>query len=122
MNFPEPLQTAIQACIEKKGQDIVVINLKGIATFTDYFLICSATSTKHSQTLTDHIVMELKKKNWLPLSVEGETKGEWILIDYGEFIVHIFTPQTRRYYALESLWADAESYLINEDGIHSQGP
>ena len=122
MKFPEPLKVAIEACLEKKGLDLLVIDLKGLASFTDYFLICSANSTKHSQTISDYIVTELKKHDLLPLSIEGEDKGDWILIDYGEFIVHIFTPQTRRYYSLESLWADAESYYIDEHGIHSQTP
>ncbi len=112
MKFPKNIERSLQALKEKKAQDLVVIDLKGICSFTDYFLIATASSTRHSQTLSYFLQENLEVS---PMGVEGEDRGEWVLLDYGDFVVHIFTEEKRRYYDLESLWMDGNLYRIDED-------
>ncbi len=97
--------TAIQ---EKKGEEIVVIDLReGEGTITDYFILCSATSDKHAKAIADWVQRFVRKNTkehaW---KVEGYEQGRWIVLDYVDIIVHIFLPELRNYYSLESLWGD----------------
>jgi len=103
-NKENQLSDAIEAALDKKAQDAVVIELGEICSFTDYFLICTGTSTRHNQTIAEHIEETLKKEGVRPLHVEGHTEGEWILLDYVDFVVHIFTTRAREFYDLERLW------------------
>jgi ribosome-associated protein len=104
----EQVGIAVHAAEEKKAQDILVLRLSAITEFTDYFIICTGASTRQTQAITDAVIEELKKFKVRPLHTEGYKSAEWILIDYGAFIVHIFTEQSRRFYDLERLWRDAE--------------
>jgi ribosome-associated protein len=90
----------------KKAQDIVLIDISKKVDFADYFIICSAHSTKHTQGLTDFITFELEKFGIKPLGIEGYELGQWIVIDYDTVIVHIFYEPIRKIYALEELWED----------------
>ena len=103
-NKENQLSEAIEAALDKKAQDAVVIELGEICSFTDYFLICTGTSTRHNQTIAEHIAETLKKEGIRPLHIEGHTEGEWILIDYVDFVVHIFSARAREFYDLERLW------------------
>jgi ribosome-associated protein len=105
----------IQALIEKQGVDIVSIDLKKINhVFFDYFIICSGNSKPHVETLCDFVQETTKRyANTLPKHVEGTTNGEWILLDYFNVVVHIFQPEAREFYNLESLYNDAEIQRIN---------
>ena len=103
-NKENQLSEAIEAALDKKAQDAVVIELGEICSFTDYFLICTGTSTRHNQTIAEHIEQTLKKEGIRPLHIEGHTEGEWILIDYVDFVVHIFSARAREFYDLERLW------------------
>ncbi|MGE0883471.1 MAG: ribosome silencing factor [Blastocatellales bacterium] len=96
----------------KKAQDILVLKLSAITEFTDYFVICSGSSTRQTQSIADEITDQLKKLKVRPLHTEGYNNGEWILIDYGIFVVHVFTEQSRQFYDLERLWRDAERVEI----------
>jgi len=100
----------IQALIEKKGIDILSINLKKINhVFFDYFIICSGNSKTHVDTLADFVQeTTIKSANTRPSFVEGTANGEWILLDYFNVIVHIFQPEIRAYYNIEKLWSDAD--------------
>jgi ribosome-associated protein len=98
------LSDAIEAALDKKAQDAVVIELGEICSFTDYFLICTGTSTRHNQTIAEHIEETLKKQGVRPLHLEGLSEGEWILLDYVDFVVHIFSSRAREFYDLERLW------------------
>jgi ribosome-associated protein len=100
----------IQALIEKKGIDILSINLKKINhVFFDYFIICSGNSKTHVDTLADFVhETTIKYANTRPSFVEGTANGEWILLDYFNVIVHIFQPEIREFYNIEKLWSDAE--------------
>ena len=106
------LKGAVQAAQEKKAVDILVLDVRGIATFTDYFLICSGTSHRQIQTIADQVDKSLRSLSLKPSHIEGLPRGEWILMDYVDFVVHIFTPKSRQYYDLERLWGDAEKLAI----------
>src|SRR5947209_8756190 len=102
----ERLQVTLQAISDKKGSDLVVLNIGSVASFTDYFIICSGGSTRQVQAITDEVVEKLRARGTRPTHIEGEKSAEWILIDFGDFIVHIFTEVARRFYDLERLWRD----------------
>ena len=97
---------------EKKGEDIILLDLTGQDAFTDYFVICSGPSTRTLKALSDEIQKGLKKKYQLSAqSVEGEPDGGWILLDFSSVVVHIFSPPVRAYYQLEELWHEASVLL-----------
>jgi ribosome-associated protein len=104
MDKENQLSEAIEAALDKKAQDAVVLDLGEVCSFTDYFLLCTGTSTRHNQAIAEHIEETLKKDGVRPLHVEGRTEGEWILLDYVDFVVHIFSARAREFYDLERLW------------------
>jgi ribosome-associated protein len=104
MQTENQLSEAIEAALDKKAQDAVVLDLGEICSFTSYFLICTGTSTRHNQTIADYIQETLKKDGVRPLHIEGHTEGEWVLLDYVDFVVHIFSARAREFYDLERLW------------------
>lgn len=104
----EQVKFAVRCAEDKKAQDILVLRLAAITEFTDYFIICSGNSTRQTQAIADEITEQLKKVRVRPLQTEGYNTGQWILIDYGTFVVHVFTEESRKFYDLERLWRDAE--------------
>ena len=104
----EHVRAAARAAEEKKAQELVVLRIAELTAFTDYFLICSGNSSRQVQAIADEVAEQLKKRGARPLNTEGYANAEWILIDYGPFIVHVFTDTSRRFYDLERLWRDAE--------------
>ncbi len=102
------VHAAVQAADSKKALDITTLRLIELTSFTDYFLICSGNSTRQVQAIADEVTDQLRQQGLRPMSTEGYNTGEWILIDYGAFVVHIFTENSRRFYDLERLWRDAE--------------
>ena len=104
----EHVRIATHAADQKKAQEILVLRLSAITEFTDYFIICSGASTRQTQAIADAVIEELKKAQTRPLHTEGYNNAEWILIDYGAFVIHIFTEESRKFYDLERLWRDAE--------------
>ncbi|MCI0387887.1 MAG: ribosome silencing factor [Acidobacteria bacterium] len=104
----EQVRIAAQAADEKKAREIVVLRLSAITEFTDYFVICTGNSSRQTQAIADSVIEELKEIKTRPLHTEGYNNAEWILIDYGAFVVHIFTEESRSFYDLERLWRDAE--------------
>jgi len=102
-----PLRTALEAAEDKKAADITVLEMKESASFTDYFLICSGTSSRQIQTISDEVERRLGLADLRPLHVEGYNHAEWILMDYGDFVVHIFSDRARAFYDLERLWRTA---------------
>jgi ribosome-associated protein len=107
----DQVRLAVHAAEEKKAENLIVLRLTALTEFTDYFLICSGNSTRQNQALADEITDQLKKSGVRPLHTEGYANAEWILIDYGTFVVHIFTDESRRFYDLERLWRDAERVI-----------
>lgn len=113
--------TALEAAGEKKALEVTVLDLRGIASFTDYFLIASGTNLRQVQAIADEIVDQLKKQGTRAARVEGYRKGEWVLVDYGDFIVHVFEDKARRFYDLERLWRDAPRWDVPADAGRSAG-
>ena len=100
---------AIDAAESKKAHDVKVLDLREVTSFTDYFVICSSASARQGKAIADEIGKALKKIGELPVSAEGYDSCDWILLDYGDFIVHIFSETARSYYDLERLWRHARS-------------
>ena len=111
----ERICTALRAASDKKGLDLVVLDLRPIASFTDYFLIISATNVRQVQAIADEIVEQLKKQGTRAARVEGYNTAEWVLVDYGDFVVHVFEDKARRFYDLERLWRDASRVRLPAD-------
>ena len=107
----ESRETAIvaaQAAFDKKAEDIVVMDLTGISDVTDYFMICTVSNNRQADAVIDEIEdLVYEKCSEKPFSIEGRAQGTWTVMDYGHVVVHVFTPETREYYRLESLWGDA---------------
>ena len=104
------LKTIISAIEDKKGENIVVLELKELSPIADYFVICDGITRVHLNTIYESILEKLKiKHNISPSHIEGNNKSEWILIDLGEIIVHIFSPKKRAFYNLEGLWWEAKN-------------
>ena len=114
---PEDLTQAIAAfAADKKAIDIVALDLRGIAGYTDFFLICSGGSDRQTKAIHDGIHEGMKKeKDTLPRRVEGLSEARWILMDYLDCVVHVFTPDTRDYYRLEQLWGDVPRLELDLD-------
>lgn len=108
------LATVVKAIEEKKGTDIVVLDLTRISTFTDYFVICTGSSSRQMQTVADEIQLKLAASGVYPSHVEGYQVADWILLDYIDFVVHIFSERARAYYAIERLWRDAKQVELDE--------
>lgn len=105
-------QRAARAALDKKAADLTVLDVQRVSSVTDYFLMCSGKSTTHVRTITDAIRQDLKADGIRPLHAEGRAESGWVLLDYGDVLVHIFLEDTRAYYALERLWGDAPSVPI----------
>jgi ribosome-associated protein len=101
------VREAVAAAEDKKAIDLRVLHLSNVSGFTDYFLICSGGSERQVQAIADGIETRLRAEGARPLHVEGYNRGQWVLLDYGDLVVHVFDGQTRGFYALERLWADA---------------
>lgn len=110
--LPSVVKTAVQAAQDKKAGGITVIDLRTASSFTDFFIIMTGMNSRQTAALADAVERELKAQNLKPIGVEGASRGEWILIDYGSFIVHVFSPAARDYYALEKLWGDAPRLTV----------
>lgn len=109
-SLPEEVKISVKAGQAKKGEDLVVLDLRGLSSFTDFFIIMHGNSPRQNVALYESVEQELRKENVRPLSVEGRENAEWILVDYGSFIVHVFSRRARDYYSLEKLWGDAQKF------------
>ncbi len=106
--FPSAPFIAARAAESKKAVDVRILDVREISSFTDFFVICSGTNARQIQTITDAVEQELKKAGEQALGIEGYDKAEWVLADYGDFVVHIFSPPAREFYDLERLWRAAK--------------
>lgn len=106
--LPAQIERAIRAAEDKKAIELVVLDLRKAAGFTDFFLICSGTNPRQIRAIADAVMEALADQGAKPAHVEGYDRSEWILLDYFDFIVHIFAPETRLFYGLERLWGSAE--------------
>jgi len=106
---------AAEAALKKKALDVTILDLSGLTVIADYFVICSGESTTQVKAFAESIVEELAKKRKKPLGVEGASYSHWILLDYGDVVIHVFEKETRAYYNLEKLWMDAKIIEIDEN-------
>ncbi len=111
---PAHLETAVRAAQDRKAVDLSILNLQEVCSFTDFFLICTGTSTRHAQAICDAILEKMKSAGMAPAQVEGYSQAEWILLDYLNFVVHIFTERARQFYDLERLWKTASRVPVPE--------
>lgn len=100
--------------LDKKAADVLVLDVRKLCDFTDFFIICSGNSRPQTQSISEHIREKLKAKDILPLNIEGFSEGDWILMDFVDFIVHIMIPDTREFYQLEKLWVEAKIEKIED--------
>jgi ribosome-associated protein len=103
----ERVREAVSAADDRKAVDLKVLQLGKVTDFTEYFLICSGTNERQVQAIADAIQERLRERRVRALHVEGQNRAQWVLIDYGDLVVHVFQEEQRRYYALERLWGDA---------------
>src|SRR5437016_2908145 len=107
-NLKQQVSQAMTACVDKKAEDVAIMELeKGSGAFTDYFVVCSGTNPRQIQAISDEVEQKLEKVGLLPTHVEGYKQADWVLLDYVDFVVHIFSPKARQYYGLERLWKSA---------------
>lgn len=103
----ELVKIICQAAVDNKAENLVVLDVRGISGFADYFVIMSGTSTRHTAGMADAIEKKIGSKRMMSGNTEGLTDGNWVLLDYNDIIIHIFHSETRQYYDLEGLWHDA---------------
>jgi ribosome-associated protein len=101
---------------DKKGSDLVALDVRPLVSYTDYLVICTARNERQAKAIFDEVYHQLKRDGWLPARVEGERESEWVLMDYLDAVLHIFTPELRERYRLEVLWGEAERLELDLEG------
>ena len=109
------VSTAVRAALDKNAVGVVVLDLRDTPAFTDFFILCSGNSQRQVKAIADAVEEALRAGQVRPSHVEGYDRADWVLMDFFTFIVHVFTPQTRSFYALERLWGDAERIDVTHD-------
>ena len=112
---------AAQLALDLKATDVTVLDLRGVTDVTDFFVIASGTSDTHVRAVADHVMVEMKKEGAPVHHAEGLTQGRWALLDYVDFVVHVFHPTLRQFYQLERLWSDARELPIEQPSEAAQG-
>lgn len=115
LDVPAEVARAADLVLDRKAQDVVLLDLRGISSATDWFLVATGTSDTHVSAIADHVIDELKGEGTRPLHVEGQRAGRWVLIDYVDFVVHVFHPAAREFYQLERLWGDAPAHRLEAE-------
>ena len=106
----------IITCIkDKKGTDVVILDIRGLSSLTDYFIICTSDSEPKTRAITNHIKKDLSKNKKKPIQIEGLDHLDWVLMDYFDTVIHIFRKETREFYNIERLWADAKVMKLEND-------
>ena len=109
-------QTAAALCLDLKANDVVILDLDGVTDMTDCFVIASGSSDTHVRAIAEHVAAEMKKRGYPPHHIEGTTQGRWALVDFVDFVVHVFHPTLRSFYQLERLWGDAAVVAVSPQG------
>ncbi|MBS5165786.1 MAG: ribosome silencing factor [Butyricicoccus pullicaecorum] len=121
MNAQQTARYICEALLERKGRDIDVLQVEHLTTLTEYFVICTATSTTQVRALADSVEYHLKyDHDTVPHHVEGFESSSWILLDYGSVLVHIFVPEAREFYNLENLWKDGTRISLKDLGVEDE--
>ena len=111
-DLPAALERAIELAVDRKARDVVLLDLRPVSDTTDFFLIMSGTSDVHVRSIAEHIEEELRGEGVRADHVEGQRGGHWVLLDYFDYVIHVFYPAARDFYQLERLWGDAPEYRI----------
>lgn len=106
---------AVKAALDKKAKNVVVLDLRRTPAFTDFFVLCSGGNPRQVKAIADSVEDAMRAAKVRPSHIEGYDRAEWILMDYFNFIVHVFAPETREFYSLERLWGDAERIEVTDD-------
>lgn len=109
------IEAIINAAFEKKAQDVVLIDLREVSNFFNYFIIMSGSTREHVKIIAHHITNKLEEIGFIPDHIEGLETSRWVLLDYNDLVVHIFIPEARTYYSLETLWGDAPSWKYEDE-------
>ncbi len=112
---PAAIMAVIDAVRDKKADEVVALDLRSADAFTDFFILCTGHNRRQVQAIADGVEMALKAKKVRPTHVEGYDKGDWILLDYFDFVVHVFSPTARAFYGLERLWGNAEALSLPKE-------
>jgi ribosome-associated protein len=112
LEFPTEVTRAAELALEQKGHGVLILDLRGLSTATDYFVLASGNSNVQVKAIAERVVEELKKTNVRPAHTEGMSGGRWVLLDYIDFVVHVFHPLARDFYQLENLWGDAPRWEV----------
>lgn len=108
------IRTTTCAVLDKKAQNVSILDVRGLVSYTDFFIVCSGESERQVRAIAEQALMTLKREGLLPLGVEGLQESQWVLLDYGDVVVHIFYGPIRRFYDLDGLWADAPRIPVQE--------
>lgn len=110
--LPREVRRAVDAALDKKAADVTVLDLRKADAFTDFFVVCTGSNPRQVNAIADAVEMSLKQDGRRPSHVEGSQRAEWVLLDYFDFIVHVFSPSARAFYGLERLWGNAKRIEI----------
>jgi ribosome-associated protein len=108
----------VNACLTKKAQDLTILDVRNLSSFTDYFILCTGQSDRQVQAVCSAVQEYLKERGIRPLGIEGERHGRWILMDYGDVVIHIFYETVRELYDLERLWSEAPHRKVPDEATH----
>ena len=115
MDSKELAEKIANLSLEKKAEDVIIMNLQPLTSMTDYFVICSGSTNTQVKAIADHIIETFKKDKNRPTHVEGLSNQEWVLLDFIDVVVHVFQPHKREFYGLERLWGDAEIIEVKDE-------
>lgn len=113
--LPSEVQRAVDLLHDRKATDVTLLDLRDLAAATDFFLIATGRSDTHVKAIADHVMDELKREGVRPVGAEGMRGGRWVLLDYVDFVVHVFHPAAREFYQLERLWGDAPTRVFETE-------
>lgn len=109
-----PVRRAARRAVERKARDVTVMDLRDLSSVTDFFVIATGRSDVHARTIAEHVIDSSKRDGRGPETVEGLDQGRWVLVDYIDYVVHVFQPSVRDYYQLELLWGDAKTVVVED--------
>jgi len=105
----------VNAALEKKASKLTILNIKKVSSLSDYFIICSGSSDRQVQAISSSIAANMKKAGKHPIGIEGERAGKWVLMDYGDIVIHVFYDPVREFYDIERLWTDVPRMDLDEN-------
>lgn len=110
----QPVRRAVRCALDRKARNVTVMDVRNLSSVTDFFVIATGRSDVHARTIAEHVIDSAKRDGLSPEHVEGLDQGRWVLVDYIDYVVHVFHPAVREYYQLELLWGDAKTMVVEE--------